>query len=359
MLNPDFSGQKTPLPLTKSVIKLLKIIMKHYLYTLLILVLFSCDKEEPEKPNTSPKAFEVTAKVEGTDVTLTWTEAVDSDGDAVTYAIVYGDTLAKGLTARTFTIKNLPYETEIAGTVMASDGKGGETESRFKVKTGENPFVKISDEEFEKFLIKEGIDDVLDGKVLKENVIKVKILRFASAKGEWGRIDSFTGIEHFLNLEELLIAGNSLLQDIDFSKNKKLKILALENCLNLRKVNLKNNSELEYLYLVETDLRDVDLSGNKKLKGLSLIWNVEDGKGYSFMKDINLTENAELVSAYFSGIGLERMDLTNNTRLAFLACDNNNLSHLDLSNNTRLEILYCNHNYLTELNLCYNSNLKQ
>jgi hypothetical protein len=64
--------------------------MKHYLYTLLIVILFSCSKDEPEKINTPPKAFEVTAKSEGTEVTLTWTEAVDADGDVVTYAVVYG-----------------------------------------------------------------------------------------------------------------------------------------------------------------------------------------------------------------------------------------------------------------------------
>lgn len=299
--------------------------MKHVLYSILVLALFSCSKDEPEKPNTSPSPFEVTAKVEGTELTLTWTEAVDADGDAVTYAVVYGDTLAKGLTARTYTLKDLPYETEISGTVVASDGRGGKVESGFTVKTGAEPwddrFVKISDIEFEKYLIKKGIDDVLDGKILKWKAEEVTSMWIS----EEIDISNLNGLNEFINLQELYV-GYTSIKSLQISNLNKLKELSIWYNYNLEEFDISHNTELEVLNTGFNNLKKIDIDSNKKLK--RLICN-----GHK-----NLTE----------------IDLTNNVLLNEVRLMRNNLTHLNLSTLKSLETLWVSENNLEELNLCNN-----
>lgn len=110
--------------------------IKQTIYLLLTVIFaVSCSKDDDlEKVNTALSAFEITATVleSRNEVTITWTEATDADGDVVTYDVVYGvDTVAKGLTTRNYTFKDLPYETVISGVVVASDGKGGKSETMF------------------------------------------------------------------------------------------------------------------------------------------------------------------------------------------------------------------------------------
>lgn len=300
--------------------------MKHYLYTLIILTFFSCSKREPEKPNTPPQAFEVTAKAEGTNVTLTWTEAVDPDGDAVTYAVVYGDTLAKGLTQRTFTIKDLPYETEISGTVVASDGRGGKTESGFRVITSENPYVLIPDVEFEKYLISKGYDTFIDGKVDRKNVKNIK--RF----GDFNlisntRFKSLQGIEAFESLEAISFLCPNLIE-VDFQHNKKLKSITLHSSgWAMTKINVSGNQLLDSLTIHGNRLTELDLSNNANLRFLYCPNN--------FLKTLDLSKNPKLTSLYVS---------------------NNKLTGLNLSNNRALIELYCKDNEI--INICLHSEVK-
>lgn len=297
--------------------------MKHYIYTLLILVLFSCDKEEPEKPNTPPKAFEVTANADGTNVTLTWTEAVDADGDAVSYAVVYGDTLAKGLTTRSFTIKDLPYETEIAGTVVASDGKGGKTESGFKVKTSESIFVNIPDGEFEKYLISQKIDNVLDGKVLKVEALKVTYL-FIDSK----EIQNLVGLEAFANLENLMIRTSKL-----------------------KEISLKGLSKLLVLDIGDTDLTKVDLSGSPLLVDLGISANN--------VSEVDTRKNSRLQRLTCSGRGFQKIYVDNSPELFYLKVHfSDNLSPIDLSKNINLKELDFWNSDVEKWNLVNNTKLQ-
>lgn len=60
--------------------------MKPTLYSLITaLFLISCSKNDPEKVNTAPTAFEVTAAVSdaGNEVVLAWTAATDADNDPI------------------------------------------------------------------------------------------------------------------------------------------------------------------------------------------------------------------------------------------------------------------------------------
>ena len=65
-------------------------------------------------------AFNVTPSLStnGQDVILRWNKSKDPEGDVVTYAVVYKDTLVKNLSDTTYTIKNLPFETEIKAKIQ-------------------------------------------------------------------------------------------------------------------------------------------------------------------------------------------------------------------------------------------------
>jgi Leucine-rich repeat (LRR) protein len=307
--------------------------MKHYLYTVIILALFSCSKDEPEKPNTPPNSFEVTAKAEGTEVTLTWTEAVDADGDAVTYAVVYGDTLAKGLTARTHTVKNLPYETEISGTVVASDGKGGKTEQGFKVKTEQKTevpwddrYVKIPDAAFEMALIQNRIDDVVDGRLLKSRVIGVKQINLES------NIRSLSGIEIFEDLESLSISS-FILEDerIDLSKNTKMWNLHIMRAPKLKSFDVSNFLNLQYLILTNTSVDNLDLSKNIKLRTLYCFRNK--------LKGIDIRSNNQISSLEINENEISNLDLSYSNNLVSLNVSDNPLTSLSINDNlTGLDI---------------------
>ena len=118
------------------------------------LLFFGCKSKEEVQPNQPPQLFNVTAKLLANeqDLILTWTKSIDPDGDIVTYSVVYTDTLAKNLSDTTFIIKNLPFETEVKGNVIAKDTKGSKTISNFSIKTG-TTYIIIPDVNFEKALI--------------------------------------------------------------------------------------------------------------------------------------------------------------------------------------------------------------
>gem|GEM_PF-4427376 len=95
---------------------------------------------EPEPiPNRPPTSFLVASALapNNTDVVLTWTRAKDPDGDPVTYTVVYKDTLVRGLTDTTYTVRNAGYETTATGTVVAYDSHRASSTTSFSQATGQ------------------------------------------------------------------------------------------------------------------------------------------------------------------------------------------------------------------------------
>ena len=215
------------------------------LLVLLFSLMLACKSKEEiiTPPNQPPGNFNVTSTLStnGQDVILRWTKSKDPDGDLVTYAVVYKDTLVKNLSDTTYTIKSLPFETEIKGSIVAKDTKGSKTVSSFSVLTGMD-YIAIPDVNFEKILIKLRIDDIQDGKILRKNTTNVTSLVLTNTSGiDADKIKSLTGIEAFTNLEDLICFRN-LLTSMDVSKNTNLKTL----------------------YLNENQLTSLDISKNMK-----------------------------------------------------------------------------------------------
>ena len=263
-------------------------------------------------PNQPPGNFNVTSTLStnGQDVILKWTKSKDPDGDAVTYSVVYTDTLAKNLSDTTYTIKNLPFETEIKGSVVAKDTKGSKSISNFSIKTGVG-YISIPDAKFETVLIKLKIDDIKDGKVLKSNVDNILYLDVSNPLLYFGdvnnntKIKDLTGIEAFTKLETL-ICSNVLLKYLDISKNIALK----------------------ELFCRANYLESLDVSKNINLIKLDCQANN--------LKTLDVSKNVSLTLFFCNSNQLKSLDVSKLTGLIDFACDENQISNLDVSKNISL-----------------------
>jgi hypothetical protein len=117
-----------------------------YLFVLSIL-LFNCSSEDDGNApnNTTPGPFSVTileTRMDG--ASIEWTEAIDIDGDAITYSIYLNDALiSTGGTSLSYNFTGLDPETLYDGYIIASDGKGGTSRADFFFET-EPEIVRIT-----------------------------------------------------------------------------------------------------------------------------------------------------------------------------------------------------------------------
>jgi trimeric autotransporter adhesin len=158
----------------------------------------------------------------------------------------------------------------------------------------------IPDENFEQALINLGYDDVIDGKVLTENISSIHSLNI-----QYIKISDLSGIEAFAALTEL-----------DCSQNK------------LTNLDLSKNTALTRLYCSRNQLTNLDLSKNTALTWL-------------YCRDNKLTS----------------LDVSQNTALTYLECGKNQFNSLDVSKNTALTYLGCRYSYLTSLDVSNNTAL--
>ena len=330
--------------------------MKKNLLLVLILTTlgYACTKKEDVKPNTPPSAFTITSKQTNTDLLLTWTKAQDPEGDLVTYTIVYKDTLAKNLSDTSYVIKNVPYSSTIAGSIIAKDAKGASTSVPFSVTTyeNENSYVLIPDINFEKALIELKIDDVQDGKLLRSNAEKVKELELNG--GAWfGRnetiysIKNLQGIESFINLEKLHCDSTQLMT-LDVSKNVNLTVLGCSGN-QLTSLDVSKNVNLTSLSCSPNQLTSLDISKNTSLTSLDCSRNQ--------LTSLDVSKNVNLIELWCYNTQLTSLDISKNTSLTSLDCSFNRLTSLDVSKNVNLTLLRCFSNQLTNLDVSKNVNL--
>ncbi len=108
----------------------------------------------------------------------------------------------------------------------------------------DGPYTLIPDPNFEKALIKSGVDyRELDGKVLTANILLVTAINLSGSN-----INDLTGIEGFLNLETLNCKTNNL-TNLDLSQNVNLKSL---DCSENKLVNLNLSNKPNFVSLKST-----------------------------------------------------------------------------------------------------------
>lgn len=181
---------------------------------------------------------------------------------------------------------------------------------------GFNPWVSIPDSRFENELIKQGIDDVADFRVLKANVVDLTELSLINLK-----IQSLIGIEAFVNLTELNFRGNYV-SIVDLSKNVKLTALTCSNNLNLTTLDISHSYDLLLLDCQHTSIFELDLMYNERLKYLEC----NDTKITKLDLSSNpllesfIAENCELQSLDFRNINASNMDSINTINNPDLTC---------------------------------------
>lgn len=175
--------------------------------------------------------------------------------------------------------------------------------------------VNITDSNFLNALIAAGIDTNGDGKISIEEAEAVTYINVAECD-----IQDLSGIEKFINLEELW-CNNNPLESLDLSKNPFLKFVKCSRT-SITSLDLSNHEYLNELICYHSDLINLDVSNATSLEFLRC-W------------DCNLTG----------------LDISNCTALGLLWCQDNNLSALDASNKTALYWLICSNNQLTSLDV--------
>ncbi len=235
--------------------------------------------------------------------------------------------------------------------------------------TCETPeYVLIPDPEFETQLLTNGVDGVIDGKILKSRATSIDRLRINPDK-----ITDLTGLNSFTKLTELEFNGSvnsqnnfpsldisslsnlttlgvyfTALKTIDISNNLQLKNVTL-HYNKVTSLNVSKNLNLEVLIVDKNQISTLDVTANKNLKVLSF----EENK----ISKIDVSNNPALTSLYAYYNNLKYLDVSNNLNLETLKVKNNNLIVLDLSKNSKLQALDCSYTSLRSLDLSKNSAL--
>lgn len=112
-------------------------------FILVAIAFFACSSDDSGDDandgttNQAPSVFTASVNnITETEATLNWTEATDADGDTVTYSVtLQGSEIATALSALTLDLTGLSLGTNYSGSVLASDGNGGDSTASFSFTT--------------------------------------------------------------------------------------------------------------------------------------------------------------------------------------------------------------------------------
>jgi hypothetical protein len=224
----------------------------------------------------------------------------------------------------------------------------------------------IADANFERALIAMGLDDVVDGRVLSENISSVTQLSirkdyynpttasgttfssifsdngFAYATGTSNLITDVTGLENFISLRVLWF-DNQQATNFNFTNMKNLQYLSLWQA-PITSIDVSGLTKLKLLGLGETSLTTVDTSKLVNLEEVDFQQNNNGVLPYT-------TTNGTTVNGFAS------LDFTNNTKLQRIYIASNNLTTIDLTKNTALQEFWASYNRFTTVNLSLNTML--
>ena len=154
-------------------------------------------------------------------------------------------------------------------------------------------------------LEKTGSDIIIPSKVGDKTVkeISLKDPYFSGIDSlDVSRVKELESFELVLYAEK----NKSKLKKLDFSKNKKLRLIVIGQTKALK--NIKFNNKCDYIFLKGTSIKKIDLQSLEKLDNFS----------------------------YFNG-PLEELDISNNPNLEHIWIKNTNIKVLDVSKNPKLK----------------------
>jgi uncharacterized delta-60 repeat protein len=114
--------------------------------------------------------------------------------------------------------------------------------------------------------------------------------------------------------------------------------------------------ESDALGVIDLDVSSQNISD---LTGIEFFTDLEELSAFNNnLTSIDLSQNANLISALLALNNLSSIDLSNNPNLISISLNDNNLSSLDLSNNLVLLQVFVNNNNLSSLDVSMHSNLE-
>lgn len=226
--------------------------------------------------------------------------------------------------------------------------------------------INIPDVNFEKALIKLGLDKVQDGKLNVTDDIKGK----KNLEIDSCNITDLSGLEVFEMLEVLEVSHNKL-QKIDLAKNKKItKVNCASNELII--LNISNNFDLIELDCSFNKLSTLDVTKNKSIKKLNVSHNnltyLDISENY-VLGNLNIAANKfkDFVVVYHpslkelicsSNYELTKLLLIYTPALENLNCGSDSLlSALDVNDLEKLKKLDIRGTNIVELDIFQNHNL--
>lgn len=215
--------------------------------------------------------------------------------------------------------------------------------------------VTIPDNDFKAALLNHipPIDINFDGEIqVSEAEAFTGTLDINATSGNPGQISDLTGLQAFINLEELLcgyheiaeidLSGNGKLRylsasgnplsNVDFSFNYNLQAFQCNNCL-LTELHLESNADFRNLFLQENPIAFIDLRNNVFLSSI-IISN-------SPVAQVLLPDSIYMYYLYARNTELTNLDVSGFPNLVSLDCrDNLNLEYINLKsgNNENLNI---------------------
>jgi hypothetical protein len=293
----------------------------------------------------------------GQSITVNWsnTQAVACTGSGA----LSGSLTASGTQAVTLTTEGTTTFTVTCGT--ASQSESIQTLPQYTT---------INDPVFEQALVAMGIDDVVDGKVLTANVLKVTKMAILGGAGYQTAagvqtaatgnafITDATGLENFKNLTYLRFEQQKVtsfnvapLTDLTYISLWQEPITTLD---------LSHNTRLETVGLSETALTTVDLSTLAALSDLEIqanealqgaVYAVANGTTVVGFSSLDVTHNPKLTTILAFGNHITSVDLSKNTALTNAGFAYNKLTKLTVAGLATLDALDVDHNQLTNLDI--------
>jgi len=231
----------------------------------------------------------------------------------------------------------------------------------------------IADVEFEKYLIEQGWDDIVDNYVMTSNISSVGFIDI-----EKRGVVSLTGIEDFENLQNLNASSNGVSGILDLSNNKKLQNLNLAfnpieelylkdnyyflglfmyDTRTLKKLEISDSPNLQKLVIHNNQIKSLDFLSNSTEINELRIWDSQlDELDLSLLSKLEYLIAGEVFDTLSPTNG--KLKLPSNSSLKVLSLWNNRLEEIDLSNSNKLERMDLSHNKLINIDLSYTPELE-
>jgi hypothetical protein len=231
-------------------------------------------------------------------------------------------------------------------------------------------YTTINDPVFEQALVSIGADDVVDGKVLTANILKVTQLAILGGAGYQtaagvqtaatgsAYITDATGLENFKNLTYLRFEQQKV-TSMPLASLTELTYISLWQ-EPITTLDLSHNTALVTVGLSETALSTVDLSALASLTDLEIqaneaelgaVYTVANGTTVVGFSSLDVTHNPKLTTILAFGNHVTSLDLSKNTALTNAGFAYNKLTTLTVAGLATLDALDVDHNQLTSLNI--------